>query len=71
MQTIIENASTTFTDTIGFNWGEVVTYVVDQGKLIAGTVLGLIVEILPILLVLFAIGFVVGLIWKFFHVSRH
>jgi len=71
MDTIISTASTTWNTTIGFSWGEVIDYMVDLGKLVAGTGLGLLQDLVPVLLVLAGISAVVGLVYAFFRFFRH
>lgn len=71
MQTIVDNASTTFTSTAGFSIDSVVTYAGTLVKTVIGTGLAVLQGVLPWLLVLAGIGIVLGLVraaWRHFHV---
>lgn len=71
MDTIITSASTTFTNTTGFDLGSVVTFMGTLIKLVIGTGLGVLQALLPWILALIAIGAIVYLIYRAFHFFRH
>lgn len=71
MNTIIDNASTTFTSSVGFNWGEVITFMKDLLLLVIGTGLGILQSLLPYIVALVAIGAIVYFLYRAFRFFRH
>jgi hypothetical protein len=70
METIINTASTTFTTSMGFNWGEVVTYMKTLLLLVIGTGLGLLETMLPYIIALVVIGAIVYFLYRAFRFFR-
>ncbi len=71
MDTLITNASSTFTTTLGFNWDSVVAYMTGLLKLVLGTGLGVLSTLMPIIVALVFIGAVVYFVYRAFRFFRH
>jgi len=71
MQTIIDTASTTFQTTTGFTLSSVVDFMADLIKLVIGTGLAVLDNLLPWILALVAIGAVVWLLYRAFRFFKH
>lgn len=71
MDTIISNASTTFTATTGFGLDSVVDFMGDQMLLILGTGLGVLEALLPWIVALAAISGIIYLLYRAFKFFRH
>lgn len=67
MGSIIATSTTAFTTLFGFSLSDLVTWVVSQILFVLGLALGLIVQILPVVVGIMAIGAVVFLIYKVLH----
>ena len=71
MNTIIANASTTFSTALGFNWSDVVSYMSSLLSLVLGTGLGLLQQLMPYIVGLVFIGAVVYFVYRAFRFFRH
>lgn len=71
MQTIIDNATSTFNTTTGFELSSVVDFMSSQIALVIGTGLGVLQSLLPWIVALVAIGAVVYLLYRAFRFFRH
>lgn len=71
MDTVITNASTTFSTAVGFNWSDVVTFMKGLLLLVIGSGLGLLEVMLPYIIALVTIGAIVYFIYRAFRFFRH
>jgi len=71
MDALVQTASSTFVSTIGFSWDSVLDFVGDMIKLIIGSGLGVFQASLAWIMVLVAIGVIVGLIYGAYRFFKH
>ena len=71
MDTIINAASTTFSTNLGFNWGDVITYMKGLLTLVIGSGLGLLQVLMPYIIGLVIIGAIVYFVYRAFRFFRH
>lgn len=71
MDTIVNTATSTFNTTIGFTLADAVDWGVDLLKLILGTGLAVLESLMPVILVLGAIGACVYIAYRAFRFFRH
>lgn len=71
MDTIITNASTTFTSAVGFNWADVTAFMKSLLLLVVGSGLGLLETLLPYIIALITIGAIVYFLYRAFRFFRH
>ena len=71
MDTVISNASSTFTSAVGFNWSDVVTFMKSLLLLVIGSGLGLLETLLPYIIALITIGAIVYFLYRAFRFFRH
>lgn len=71
MDSIITNASSTFTTAVGFQWADVVTWMKSLLLLVVGTGLGVLQVLLPYILALVVIGAIVYFLYRAFRFFRH
>lgn len=71
MDSVITNASSTFTTAVGFNWSDVVTFMKSLLLLVIGSGLGLLQVLLPYIIALVTIGAIVYFLYRAFRFFRH
>lgn len=71
MDTIITNASTTFTTAVGFQWSDVVTFMKTLLLLVVGSGLGMLQILMPYIIALVVIGAIVYFLYRAFRFFRH
>jgi len=71
MDTVIANASSTFSTATGFGWGEVVTYMKSLLMLVIGSGLGLLQTLMPYIIALVVISAIVYFVYRAFRFFRH
>ena len=71
MDTIISNASSTFTSAVGFNWADVVSFMKSLLLLVIGSGLGLLQVLLPYIIALVTISAIVYFLYRAFRFFRH
>ncbi len=71
MDTIIANASSTFTGAVGFNWSDVTTFMKSLLLLVIGSGLGLLETLLPYIIALVTISAIVYFLYRAFRFFRH
>jgi len=71
MDTIITNASSTFSTAVGFTWADTITYMKSLLLLIIGSGLGLLQVLLPYIIALVIISAIVYFIYRAFRFFRH
>lgn len=71
VDTIISNASSTFTGAVGFNWADVVGFMKSLLLLVMGSGLGLLETLLPYIIALITIGAIVYFLYRAFRFFRH
>lgn len=71
MDSIISNASTTFTTATGFSWDSVVVYMKSLLLLVIGSGLGLLETLMPYIIALVIIGAIVYFVYRAFQFFRH
>ena len=71
MDTIISNASSTFSTAVGFTWADTITYMKSLLLLIIGSGLGLLQVLLPYIIALVIISAIVYFIYRAFRFFRH
>jgi hypothetical protein len=71
MDTIITNASTTFTTAVGFEWADVIDYMKTLLLLVMGSGLGLLQILMPYIIALVVIGAIVYFLYRAFRFFRH
>ncbi len=71
MDTIINNASTTFTTAVGFNWSDVTAFMKTLLLLVIGSGLGLLETLLPYIIALIIISAIVYFLYRAFRFFRH
>lgn len=71
MDSVISNASTTFSSAVGFNWADVVTFMKSLLLLVIGSGLGLLETLLPYIIALITIGAIVYFLYRAFRFFRH
>ena len=71
MDTIISNASSTFTTAVGFNWSSVVAYMKELLMLVIGSGLGLLQVLMPYIIALVIISAVVYFLYRGFRFFKH
>lgn len=71
MDTIITNASSTFSTAVGFTWADTIVFMKSLLLLIIGSGLGLLQVLLPYIIALVIISAVVYFIYRAFRFFRH
>ena len=71
MNTVITNASSTFTTALGFSWSDVVAYMSSLLSLVIGSGLGLLQVLMPYIIGLVIIGAIVYFVYRAFRLFRH
>jgi len=71
MDTIVNNASTTFSNAVGFQWNDVIVWMKSLLLLVIGSGLGLLQILLPYIIALIVIGAIVYFLYRAFRFFRH
>lgn len=71
MNTIISNASSTFTTAFGFDYGDVVDFMVTWLKTVIGSGLGVLQELLPYIVGVAIISAIVYFLYRAFRFFKH
>ncbi len=71
MDSVISNASSTFTTAVGFNWSDVVGFMKTLLLLVIGSGLGLLETLLPYIIALVTISAIVYFLYRAFRFFRH
>jgi len=71
MDSLINTATSTFETTTGFTYADVVTWMGDLLKLVLGSGLGLLSELMGWIIALVVISAIVYFLYRAFHFFRH
>ena len=71
MDTLITNASTTLTNSVGYNWSDLISFMKGLFLLVFGTGLGVFESLLPYIIFLVIAGLVVYFVYRAFRIGRH
>lgn len=71
MQTLVDNATSTFESTTGLTFSDVISWMTVQLKLIMGTGLAILQDLMPWIVGLIALGAIVYFAFRAFRFYRH